>query len=90
MNGEDVRPWAKGLRHLVLWHLARSGPASARDLAALASQPPANIAPRLSELAAAGQVECFGLVRSGGRGRPEKVWRLPAPKPVEQTALSLT
>lgn len=70
----DPRRWARGLRMLCLRLLERHGPTSVSELAALASQPPANIGPRLSELADAGLVVCTDLRRSGGRGQPAKVW----------------
>ena len=74
---EDPRPWAKGLRRLVAWHLSRSGPATVNELAELCHQRRENIAPRLTELADLGEAECIGTQpRTVGKGRPQKVWRL--------------
>jgi predicted transcriptional regulator len=72
----DARPWTKGLRRLVAWHLARSEPLSVNELAELCQQRRENIAPRLTELADLGEAVCIGTrPRTSGKGRPQKLWR---------------
>lgn len=74
----DPRPWAKGLRRLVIWHLARISSATVDDLAELCGQRRECIAPRLTELAYLGEVEVCGTCprQPGERGQPRKVWRI--------------
>lgn len=70
------RPWAKGLRSLGLKKLVELGPMDSHQLANACQVSPDAMAPRLSELEAAGLVRDTGRRHSSvsGRGRKLKVW----------------
>jgi predicted ArsR family transcriptional regulator len=70
------RPWASGLRSLILLKLAAHGPQTTHELANACQVSQTALAPRLSELEALGQVRDTGHRRRSvsGRGRPLKVW----------------
>ena len=70
------RPWAKGLRSLILKHLVEQGPMTTRDAANACQVSEKAAAPRFSELEQQGLVRDTGERRHSvsGKGRTLKVW----------------
>jgi predicted ArsR family transcriptional regulator len=76
MNFDPDRPWAKGLRELILVHLTERGPMTPRELANFCQVKVEAVAPRMTELLAQGRVRDTGERRHSvsGKGRTQKVW----------------
>ena len=74
---DKYRPWAKGLRGLILKHLQERGPMTPREAAGFCQVSEKAAAPRFSELEAEGLVQDTGERRHSlsGLGRTQKVWR---------------
>lgn len=70
------RPWAKGLRSLILHHLHERGPMTTHEAADFCQVSVTAIAPRFTELQELGLVRDTGERRHSisGRGRTQKVW----------------
>lgn len=70
------RPWAAGLRKLILHRLRSQGPQTTHELAAGCQVSPDAIAPRMTELEALGEAHDTGRRKSSvsGKGRKQKVW----------------
>ena len=76
IQGDLRRPWAAGMRELVMLHLRQLGTASVDELAQSIGQSPAAIGPRLTELAQLQQVRSWSVIPRGKRGRPRKIWTI--------------
>lgn len=78
--GDVRRPWAKGIRAMVLKVLTdREAPMTSWDLAGATGKPSIDIGPRLTELAELGYIETAGTTPNPcGTGRPLKLWTLRA------------
>lgn len=74
--GDVRRPWAKGMRSLVLKVLTEAdAPMTTWDLATATGKPSIDIGPRLTELSELGYVsECGSVPNPCGTGRPLKRW----------------
>ncbi len=74
------RPWAKGLRSLILKKLVELGPMTTHEAATACQVNVTAAAPRFSELEARGLVRDTGRRRHSisGRGRTQKVWEATA------------
>ena len=72
--GDRARPWAKGMRGLVLTCLHALGTATVEELATATGKGASAIGPRLTELGELGQARSWSVVSHGRRGRPKKVW----------------
>jgi predicted ArsR family transcriptional regulator len=70
------RPWAIGLRSLMLKKLCEQGPLTSRDMANACQVSEKAVAPRWTELALLGLVRDTGRRKHSisGRGRTQKVW----------------
>lgn len=77
MNPDFDRPWASGLRALVLKKLREHGPQTAHELATACGVGVEALRPRLTELHQAGEI-VPGARRPGtnGRGRRQAVWQI--------------
>ena len=75
------RPWAKGLRALMLCKLKELGPLDTHQAANACQVSPDAVAPRWSEMEALGEVRDTGLRHHSisGRGRRLKVWEAITP-----------
>ncbi len=73
---DKLRPWAAGLRALIVRKLHAHGPMTTRELALSCQVSLEAIAPRLSELEELGAVFDSGrrVSPTSGRGRKLKVW----------------
>jgi len=78
--GDVRRPWAKGIRALVLRVLTdRDEPMTTWDLAEATGKPSIDIGPRLTELAELGYIAQAGTIPNPcGTGRPLKLWAIRA------------
>ena len=74
--GDSSRPWAKGMRALVLRVLTNEdAPMTSWDIAAATGKPSIDIGPRLTELSELGYIVEVGTVPNPcGTGRPLKRW----------------
>jgi predicted ArsR family transcriptional regulator len=70
------RPWARGLRGLMLKKLCEQGPMTSREMATACEVSEKAIAPRWTELETMGLVHDTGNRRHSisGKGRTSKVW----------------
>lgn len=70
------RPWAKGLRGLILKHLNERGPMTPAEAAGFCQVSVKAAAPRFSELEAERLIRDTGERRHSisGKGRTQKVW----------------
>jgi predicted ArsR family transcriptional regulator len=70
------RPWAKGLRSLIVKHLTERGPMTTHELANACQVSEKAIAPRMSELEIELRARDSGFRRPSlsGKGRKLKVW----------------
>lgn len=71
------RPWAAGLRSLILLKLETLGPMTTRELATACQVSPEAVAPRMSELEGLGEARDTGRRKSSvsGKGRKQKIWQ---------------
>lgn len=76
MNTDFNRPWAAGLRSLIVLKLQQNGPQTTHELATACQVSPDAIAPRMTELEALGEAHDNGRRKSSvsGKGRKLKVW----------------
>lgn len=72
--GDSARPWAKGMREIVLLRLDDLKTATVSEVAAACGMRPGAIGPRLTELAELGLVRWWRVSPRGQRGQPKKVW----------------
>lgn len=90
MASDDPRTrehWAAGLRTLCLRVLEKLGTATPHDVAGVLGVSVGAVAPRFTELKAAGRVRLCG--KQGTRGRPRLIYRLPSDEEVGQLTLPL-
>lgn len=75
-NPDFNRPWAAGLRSLIMLKLLANGPQTTHELATACQVSPDAIAPRMSELEALGEAVDSGRRKASvsGKGRKLKVW----------------
>lgn len=75
MNDSN-RPWAAGLRSLILLKLSDLGPMTTHELATACQVSPDAVAPRMTELEDRGDVRDTGRRKSSvsGKGRKQKIW----------------
>lgn len=70
------RPWAAGLRALILCKLESLGPMTTHELATACQVSPEAIAPRMTDPEMRDQVRDTGRRKSSvsGKGRKQKIW----------------